>query len=260
MFDDVAKHYDRTNAVLSAGNAYLWRIATVRAVAPQPGERILDLAAGTGTSSVALSHSGAKVIAVDFSPGMIEEGRRKHKNIEFVQADIEKLPFGDDEFDAVTISFGLRNVNDPKQALAEMYRVLKPGGRARDLRVLQTSSRTAPNGLPGVPQVRAARPFRSPFRRTRRPTTTWPTRSRTGQTRDNSANGFEERDSCASPTATSPRVSSRCTAGASPSTPPCSHPSPSVGVRPRAGPPHPRLPTTSDSLTARRPNRIEFSS
>jgi demethylmenaquinone methyltransferase/2-methoxy-6-polyprenyl-1,4-benzoquinol methylase len=129
MFDDVAKHYDRTNAVLSAGNAYLWRIATVRAVAPQPGERILDLAAGTGTSSVALSHSGAKVIAVDFSPGMIEEGRRKHKNIEFVQADIEKLPFGDDEFDAVTISFGLRNVNDPKQALGEMYRVLKPGGR-----------------------------------------------------------------------------------------------------------------------------------
>jgi demethylmenaquinone methyltransferase/2-methoxy-6-polyprenyl-1,4-benzoquinol methylase len=129
MFDGVARHYDRTNAVLSAGNAYLWRIATVRAVAPQPGERILDLAAGTGTSSVALSHSGAKVIAVDFSSGMIEEGRRKHKNIEFVQADIEKLPFGDDEFDAVTISFGLRNVNDPKQALAEMYRVLKPGGR-----------------------------------------------------------------------------------------------------------------------------------
>src|ERR1700709_798806 len=129
MFDGFAKHYDRTNAVLSAGNAYLWRIATVRAVAPQPGERILDLAAGTGTSSVALSHSGAKVIAVDFSAGMIEEGRRKHKNIEFVQADIEKLPFGDDEFDAVTISFGLRNVNDPKQALSEMYRVLKPGGR-----------------------------------------------------------------------------------------------------------------------------------
>src|ERR1700712_2051722 len=129
MFDDVAKHYDRTNAILSAGNAYLWRISTVRAVAPQPGERILDLAAGTGTSSVALSHNGAKVVAVDFSPGMIAEGRRKHHNIEFIEADIEKLPFGDDEFDAVTISFGLRNVNDPKQALAEMYRVLKPGGR-----------------------------------------------------------------------------------------------------------------------------------
>jgi demethylmenaquinone methyltransferase/2-methoxy-6-polyprenyl-1,4-benzoquinol methylase len=129
MFDDVAKHYDRTNAVLSVGNAYLWRVATVRAVAPQAGERILDLAAGTGTSSVALTHTGARVVAVDFSEGMIAEGRRKHGNIEFVQADIERLPFGDDEFDAVTISFGLRNVNDPKQALDEMYRVLKPGGR-----------------------------------------------------------------------------------------------------------------------------------
>jgi len=129
MFDDVAPHYDRTNAVLSVGNAYLWRLATVRAVAPQAGERILDLAAGTGTSSQALSRTGARVVAVDFSAGMIAEGRKRHKNIEFIQADIEKLPFGDDEFDAVTISFGLRNVNDPKAALSEMYRVLKPGGR-----------------------------------------------------------------------------------------------------------------------------------
>jgi demethylmenaquinone methyltransferase/2-methoxy-6-polyprenyl-1,4-benzoquinol methylase len=129
MFDDVAKHYDRTNTVLSAGNAYLWRLATVRAVAPAAGERILDIAAGTGTSSVALSRTGARVVAVDFSPGMIAEGRRKHSSIEFVEADAQKLPFGDNEFDAVTISFGLRNVNDPKAALAEMYRVLKPGGR-----------------------------------------------------------------------------------------------------------------------------------
>lgn len=129
MFDDVAKHYDRTNTVLSAGNALLWRAATVRAVAPVAGERILDIAAGTGTSSVALQKSGARVVAVDFSPGMIAEGRRRHKNIEFVEADATKLPFGDNEFDAVSISFGLRNVVDPKAALAEMYRVLKPGGR-----------------------------------------------------------------------------------------------------------------------------------
>ena len=129
MFDDVAKNYDRTNSVLSAGNAALWRMATVRAVAPQPGERILDIAAGTGTSSAALQKNGARVVALDFSAGMIEEGRRKHKKLEFVQADAEKLPFGDNEFDAVTISFGLRNVNDPKAALSEMYRVLKPGGR-----------------------------------------------------------------------------------------------------------------------------------
>ena len=129
MFDDVARHYDRMNNVLSAGNAVLWRAATVRAVAPVAGERILDVAAGTGTSSVALARSGAEVIALDFSAGMVAEGRRKHKKIEFVEGDAEKLPFPDNQFDAVSISFGLRNVKDPKQALAEMYRVLKPGGR-----------------------------------------------------------------------------------------------------------------------------------
>ena len=129
MFDDVAPNYDRTNAVMSVGNSALWRIATVRAVDPKPGERILDLAAGTGTSSAALARSGATVVAVDLSPGMIAEGRKRHPRIEFVEANGERLPFGDDEFDAVTISFGLRNIEHPKIALAEMYRVLKPGGR-----------------------------------------------------------------------------------------------------------------------------------
>lgn len=201
MFDDVAKHYDRTNAILSAGNAYLWRITTVRAVAPQPGERILDLAAGTGTSSVALSHNGAKVVAVDFSPGMIAEGRRKHHNIEFIEADIEKLPFGDDEFDAVTISFGLRNVNDPKQALAEMYRVLKPGGR---LVICESRSRRAPSSVPGTPPTSGmccrpcpAQPARTPPR-----TTTWPSRSPSGPTRVSWCSGSAAPASSGSPTAT----------------------------------------------------------
>ena len=132
MFDDVAPGYDRTNAVLSAGNSALWRISMVRALNPQPGERILDLAAGTGTSSAVIAKSGAHVVAADFSPGMLEVGREKHGEnelIEFVQADAMKLPFKDNEFDAATISFGLRNVADPKVALAEMYRVIKPGGR-----------------------------------------------------------------------------------------------------------------------------------
>jgi demethylmenaquinone methyltransferase/2-methoxy-6-polyprenyl-1,4-benzoquinol methylase len=129
MFDGVARGYDRTNAVLSVGNAALWRIATVKAVDPQPGERILDIAAGTGTSSVALAKSGAEVVALDFSPGMVDEGRRRHPDLQFVQGDAEKLPFGEAEFDAVTISFGLRNVQHPEIALAEMHRVLKPGGR-----------------------------------------------------------------------------------------------------------------------------------
>ena len=132
MFDEVAAGYDRTNTVLSLGNDRLWRIATTRAVAPKPGQRILDLAAGTGASSVALARSGAEVVAGDFSPGMIAEGRRRHghvPNVTFVEADAMALPFGDGEFDAVTISFGLRNVNDPRLALREMLRVTAPGGR-----------------------------------------------------------------------------------------------------------------------------------
>jgi demethylmenaquinone methyltransferase/2-methoxy-6-polyprenyl-1,4-benzoquinol methylase len=129
MFDGVARHYDRTNDILSAGNAPLWRFATVRAIDPQQGERILDIAAGTGTSSVALTKTGASVVALDFSAGMVAEGRKRHPELEFIEGNAAKLPFGDNEFDAVTISFGLRNINDPRQALAEMYRVLKPGGR-----------------------------------------------------------------------------------------------------------------------------------
>lgn len=138
MFDQVAQRYDVTNDVLSLGNDRLWRIATRRAVAPRAGERILDLAAGTGASSVALARSGADVVAADFSPGMIAEGRRRHgsgapgggiPNLEFVEADATDLPFHDDEFDAVTMSFGLRNVNDPRKALAELLRVTQPGGR-----------------------------------------------------------------------------------------------------------------------------------
>lgn len=132
MFDQVASGYDRTNTVLSLGNDRLWRAAMNRAVNPRPGQRILDLAAGTGVSSVVLAQSGADVTAADFSPGMIAEGERKHAgipNLRFVEADAENLPFGDDEFDAVTMSFGLRNVADPRRALRELLRVTKPGGR-----------------------------------------------------------------------------------------------------------------------------------
>jgi len=132
MFDEVSSAYDRTNTLLSVGNDQLWRVATTRAVAPVAGERILDLAAGTGTSSAALAASGAHVVAADFSEGMLEVGRRRHAGnprIEFVHADATDLPFDDDSFDAVTISFGLRNVVEPKKGLDELLRVLKPGGR-----------------------------------------------------------------------------------------------------------------------------------
>ncbi|AJM78157.1 bifunctional demethylmenaquinone methyltransferase/2-methoxy-6-polyprenyl-1,4-benzoquinol methylase UbiE [Rathayibacter toxicus] len=132
MFTTVAPAYDLTNSVLSFGNDRLWRIATTRAVNPAPGERILDVAAGTGTSSASLARSGAQVIAADFSVGMIAVGRRRHAHnthLEFVDANALNLPFEDNSFDAVTISFGLRNVAQPRAALAEFYRVAKPGGR-----------------------------------------------------------------------------------------------------------------------------------
>jgi len=132
MFDQVAAGYDRTNTVMTFGNDALWRAATTRAVAPKRTERILDLAAGTASSSASLAASGAEVVAADFSPGMLAEGKRRHghmTNLSFVEADAMNLPFADDEFDAVTMSYGLRNVQQPKKALAELFRVTKPGGR-----------------------------------------------------------------------------------------------------------------------------------
>jgi len=129
MFDQVAPGYDRTNALLSGGNSVLWRLATVKALDLKPGERVLDVAAGTGTSAKALARTGAEVVALDFSPGMVEQGRKKHPGIEFIEGDAQALPFPSGSFDAVTISFGLRNVHNPQLALGEMYRVLKPGGR-----------------------------------------------------------------------------------------------------------------------------------
>ncbi len=129
MFDDVAPGYDRTNAILSMGTSALWRIAMVNALKAGPGDRVLDIAAGTGTSSVAIARRGATVTALDFSAGMVAEGRVRHPELTFIEGDAEKLPFDDNSFDAVTISFGLRNVNNPRQALAEMFRVLRPGGR-----------------------------------------------------------------------------------------------------------------------------------
>ncbi|MFP5251727.1 MAG: class I SAM-dependent methyltransferase [Actinomycetes bacterium] len=129
MFDATAKRYDLLNSLLSGGNDRLWRIHMQRAVAPKPGERILDVAAGTGASSAPMAKAGALVTALDISHGMLEEGLRRHPDIEFVHGSAEELPFDDDTFDAVTISFGLRNVQQPRAALSEFHRVLKPGGR-----------------------------------------------------------------------------------------------------------------------------------
>lgn len=129
MFDEVAPTYDLANSLLSFGQDRSWRKIVRKAVAPKSGQKILDLAAGTGASSVAFALPGVKVVAGDFSEGMLAVGRKRHPEIEFVFADATALPFADAEFDAVTISFGLRNVVDVPKALAEMYRVTKPGGK-----------------------------------------------------------------------------------------------------------------------------------
>ena len=129
MFDGVAKNYDKANDLLSFGSARIWRKQVAKLVNPQSGQTILDLAAGTGASSVAFLRPGVRVVAADFSNGMLEEGRRRHPGIDFVFADATNLPFQEAEFDTVTISFGLRNVENTEAALSEMLRVLKPGGK-----------------------------------------------------------------------------------------------------------------------------------
>jgi demethylmenaquinone methyltransferase/2-methoxy-6-polyprenyl-1,4-benzoquinol methylase len=135
MFDELAGRYDLLNDLLSAGQVRLWRRVVARAVAARPGERILDLAAGTGTSTVAFAVSGAECVACDFSIGMLRAGIGRVRSAPdgpqpaFVGGDALRLPFADGVFDAVTISFGLRNVADPQRALAELLRVTRPGGR-----------------------------------------------------------------------------------------------------------------------------------
>jgi demethylmenaquinone methyltransferase/2-methoxy-6-polyprenyl-1,4-benzoquinol methylase len=129
MFDGVAARYDLTNDVLSLGQDRLWRRAVVRAVDARAGQAVLDLAAGTGTSSEPFEAAGVHVVPADFSLGMLRVGKRRRPDLGFVAADATRLPFADASFDAVTISFGLRNVVDVDTALREMLRVVRPGGR-----------------------------------------------------------------------------------------------------------------------------------
>ncbi|MFC8792178.1 demethylmenaquinone methyltransferase [Streptomyces cinereoruber] len=129
MFDDVAANYDLTNDVLSLGQDRRWRKEVAKAVDARPAQKVLDLAAGTATSSQPFARAGAYVVPCDFSLGMLRVGKKNHPWMPFTAGDGTKLPFRDDVFDAVTISFGLRNIQDTEQALRELYRVTKPGGR-----------------------------------------------------------------------------------------------------------------------------------
>lgn len=129
MFDDVAERYDLTNDAMTLGLVRHWRRAVVDAVRAAPGERVLDLAAGTGTSSEPFADSGVRTVPADFSLGMLRVGKKRRPDLGFVAADATRLPFADESFDAVTISYGLRNVVDHEAGLAEMLRVTRPGGR-----------------------------------------------------------------------------------------------------------------------------------
>jgi len=138
MFDAIAGRYDLLNDILSGGQVRLWRHAVARIAGAGPGDRVLDLAAGTGTSSLTFTATGADCVACDFSLGMLQAGKSRLDagqggtgpgRLSFVAGDAVRLPFRDGAFDAVTISFGLRNVADPVAGLAEMRRVTRPGGR-----------------------------------------------------------------------------------------------------------------------------------
>lgn len=129
MFDAVAERYDLVNDLLSLGRTKAWRKSATAIIDPGPGMKILDLAAGTGSSSEPLARAGADVIPADFSEGMLAAGRKARPHLPFTRADALNLSFEDGLFDVVTISFGLRNTADIDKALREMFRVTKAGGR-----------------------------------------------------------------------------------------------------------------------------------
>jgi demethylmenaquinone methyltransferase / 2-methoxy-6-polyprenyl-1,4-benzoquinol methylase len=129
MFDSVATRYDFLNDLLSLGRTKAWRKVVTSIIAPKPGMKILDIAAGTGSSSRPLVDKGAEVIALDFSEGMLAQGRKQNKDIKFMQGDALNLPFEENTFDVTTISFGLRNTSNTLTALKEALRVTKAGGK-----------------------------------------------------------------------------------------------------------------------------------
>ena len=129
MFDGVARRYDIVNDLLSLGRTKAWRRAATQIIAPTPGMKILDLAAGPGSSSEPLHKAGATVFSTDFSEGMLAQGRKSRPYLNFSRADALNLPFEAESFDLTTISFGLRNTVDYAKALAEALRVTKAGGR-----------------------------------------------------------------------------------------------------------------------------------
>jgi demethylmenaquinone methyltransferase/2-methoxy-6-polyprenyl-1,4-benzoquinol methylase len=140
MFDRIAPVYDAMNRLMTAGLDRRWRRETAEAVV-RPGDRVLDVCCGTGDLAVAAAEAGGRVTGVDFSEPMLERARRKSPSIEWVQGDALALPFEGGTFDALTVGFGVRNLEDERRGLAELRRVLRPGGRLGVLEI------TTPRGL-----------------------------------------------------------------------------------------------------------------
>jgi demethylmenaquinone methyltransferase/2-methoxy-6-polyprenyl-1,4-benzoquinol methylase len=136
MFDRIAPVYDAMNRVMTAGLDRSWRRLTVEAVV-QPGDRVLDACCGTGDLAVAAEREGGIVTGLDFSPRMLERARKKSETVTWIEGDLLALPFDDGSFDAATVGFGVRNVADLEAALAELHRVLRPGGRLAILEITQ---------------------------------------------------------------------------------------------------------------------------
>ena len=135
MFDRIAPVYDLMNRVMTAGLDQRWRRLTVRRVVAA-GDTVLDACCGTGDLAVAARRAGAgDVTGLDFSQPMLERARRKEPAIEWIQGDLLELPFEDASFDAATVGFGVRNVDDLERGLAELRRVLRPGGRVGILEI-----------------------------------------------------------------------------------------------------------------------------
>ena len=144
MFGAIAGRYDRANTILSGGIHHLWRKRCVRSSGAKPGDRVLDCATGTGDLAIAFRKAvkpGGRVVGTDFTPEMIELARRKDEQIEFEVADVTALRFADASFDIASISFGIRNVGDPQRGIAEMCRVVRPGGTVMVLEFGQPSNR-----------------------------------------------------------------------------------------------------------------------
>jgi demethylmenaquinone methyltransferase/2-methoxy-6-polyprenyl-1,4-benzoquinol methylase len=143
MFGSIAGRYDRANTVMSAGVHHLWRRKAVRWSGAKEGDAVLDCATGTGDLAIAFKKAvgNGRVVGTDFTPEMIKLARQKSSDITFDVADVTSLPFDDDTFDIASISFGIRNVGDPVSAIAEMARVVRPGGRVIVLEFGQPSNR-----------------------------------------------------------------------------------------------------------------------